>query len=198
MRLRTLLITAVVALGLIAAPVVTTQFSPVTEVSAAATTGKLAWGGRKGLTDYIGGPQYVTVSEGATKLPGDYIYDWPFVSSDYDPATKTGSVNFRGKVDWHHEGYDFHVIISNPSFVYKDGVGKLVADVRITYPDDNTFPRDGRGPYWDLTDTPAVVNGNTISWTNVATTVNDEGDKHMNPFYVKGYAYDPATFSFTK
>ncbi|RJQ78795.1 hypothetical protein D5S17_12000 [Pseudonocardiaceae bacterium YIM PH 21723] len=178
-KLRVLLAAAAVALGLIAAPAVTSAVS--SDPVAAQANSNLSWSGRKSLTEYVGGPAQVTVSEGATKLKDNVTYDWPFVSSDYNPSTKTGSINFKGKVDWWHSGYNFHVVISNPSIVYKNGVGQLWADVHSTL--EGQIDSKGRDAVWDLS------GGDTI--------VTEAGEKLL-AFYAKGEKWDPVNYQVAK
>ncbi|RJQ78793.1 hypothetical protein D5S17_11990 [Pseudonocardiaceae bacterium YIM PH 21723] len=192
MKIRILLATAAVALGLIAAPAINQSISSA-PVAATKADGELVWAGRKNLTSYVGGPENVTVSDGAYKLPPTQDdFSWAFLSTDYNPATKTGSINYKGKVDWYHAGHGFHIIISNPTIKYTNGKGEFIADVKMPVTGGETT--EGRAAIFTLSDSAGTVEGNKYSWPSVGTTVTAEGERLFQKWYAAGSAWDSAKY----
>ncbi|RJQ78794.1 hypothetical protein D5S17_11995 [Pseudonocardiaceae bacterium YIM PH 21723] len=193
MKLRVLLAAAAVTLGLIAAPAVTQHVTakPVADTPFANT---LIWPGRKSLTSYVDGN--VTLSDGVYRNANDKdSFIWPFAGSDYNEATKTGSVNFKGKVDWNHVGHGFHLTISNPTFKLTNGKAQLVADVTLAVNGGETT--QGRDAYWDLELASTWDKDGELGWYGTPK-VTEAGAKVFQKWYGVGDAWDAAAGRYTK
>ncbi|TDV38673.1 HtaA domain-containing protein [Actinophytocola oryzae] len=186
----------VVALGLLAGPLVGTA------QAATVSGGQLDWGVKQSFRSYIGGPiahGTITASDGATKN-ADGTFRFPSATGSVDADANSAELAFTGKVEFtgHDSGSGplLYMTIEDIRVTLTASGGTLVADVvskslssgQLTTYDDVEFATLSAA---DLTGT------DTVTGTNVAATLTEAGAPAFADFYPAGTALDPLSFAVT-
>lgn len=166
--------------------------------------GELVWGVRQSFRNYITGPiahGTITTSGGASQASGNGVFTFPNATGVYDADAGTLSAAFAGGV--HFEGHSgiLDVQVSNLRVEVSGTSGAIVADVvsrefigitdagpPITYTDVELVSLN-------LTGITPVVNGNSVTFSNIPSTLTAEGEPAFGGFYPAGDAFDPVSFT---
>ena len=157
------------------------------------TAGSLRWGLRTSFTSYLRGP----IANGSWKLSNgaDWngsAFTFPLRSGSFDPATKSGTLNYSGTV--HMTGHNgiLDMTISNPALVIKGSTGHVYMTVKSS-------SMDGRKTDYgrvDFATFSASTSGNVkINGSSVKLTA--QGAKAFAGFYKTGEPMDSLSSSLT-
>lgn len=182
----------VVALGLLAGPLVGTA------QAATVSGGYLDWGVKQSFRNYITGPiahGAITTSDGATKN-ADGTFRFPAASGAVDADADTAALTFTGTVAFTgHDGLldmtvkDIRVnLTGSGGTLVADVVSKSLSSGQLTTYDDVEFAT--------LADTDLTGTG-TVAGTGIGATLTAAGVPAFADFYPAGTALDPVSFSVT-
>ncbi|MCZ4497736.1 MAG: Ig family protein [Marmoricola sp.] len=170
------------------------------------SSSSLSWGVRTSFRSYIvatGGS--ITASDGATKDTGASTspFTWAGAGGSYDPVTRSGSLDYAGKVVFSAPAHTiWNITITNPSVVLDgDATGTLVADVSYATGGTQAAP-ENIGTSSEVAigtvsvGTPSVT-GATSAYVNQAVTLTQAGSESFAGFYAAGDAMDPLTATAT-
>ena len=163
-------------------------------------SGSMSWGVKESFRKYIKSPiarASWTVS-GVQDRNGIFTYD--NASGYYDPATRTGQIDYPGTLHFTgHKGL-LDLTIANARLQIRDGQGTLVADVDSRELNDD-YKTPGKMISYksvalaqvDLSG--ATLTGDVISAQDARTTPTSKGADAFAGFYEAGQELDPLSFT---
>ncbi|RIV39117.1 HtaA domain-containing protein [Micromonospora radicis] len=166
------------------------------------TGGSLDWGFKSSFRAYVStgnGNPPIAVGDGATRN-ADGTFRFPATGGTYDSATGATTVNYGGTVVFSYPAHFFTITLTNPTVVVDGAGGSLLADVDLQVSGGGFEPVQieqaaiatlGTGA------TSPTVAGETVSWSNLTTTLTETGAAAFAGFFTAGTALDPASVTFT-
>ena len=157
------------------------------------TAGSLRWGLRTSFTSYLRGP----IANGSWKLSdgADWngsAFTFPLRSGSFDPATKSGTLNYSGTV--HMTGHNgiLDMTISNPALVIKGSTGHVYMTVKSSSMDGRKtdYGRVDFATFSTSTSGNVKINGSSVKLTA-------QGAKAFAGFYKAGEPMDSLSSSVT-
>ncbi|MDO4411662.1 HtaA domain-containing protein [Cutibacterium sp.] len=155
--------------------------------------GSLTWGLRTSFTSYLRGP----IANGSWKLSNgaDWngsAFTFPVSSGSFDPATKSGTLNYSGTIHMTgHKGI-LDVTFSNPSLVIKGSTGHVYLTVKSSSTDGKKtdYGRVDFATFSVSTSGNVKINGSSVKLTAI-------GAKAFAGFYKTGEPMDSLTSKLT-
>lgn len=167
----------------------------------------LNWGFKESFRTYIKNIAVgsITVSEGAARSGTSPTagFTWPSAGGTYDPVTRSGQLNYGGKVTFRSTGHGiWFITLANPKVVLNgSSSGKLLVDVSYRTGGTESAP-DSVGSavavdFGAVAVSPPTVSGNSSTYTNQAVTLTAPGAEAFGGFYEAGTVLDPFTAKAT-
>ncbi|MBV7363166.1 HtaA domain-containing protein [Actinomycetaceae bacterium TAE3-ERU4] len=154
------------------------------------TSGNLGWGLRKSFTTYIRG-----IAQGDWKLSGGVSWDgsrfnFPVDSGVYNSRTRTGTINYSGKIAFngHHGILDMR--IANPSIVINGNRATLYATVSSSDMSGKHI-NYGRVHFASMSVSNVRLNGGQLTFNASGVSLTGSGSKAFAGYYSAGEALAP-------
>jgi hypothetical protein len=162
------------------------------------TDGFLDWGFKDSFRSYITGPiahGAISVSGGATQNTNGTFHFSPAGSGSHDSVAATTSAAFAGGVRFTGHDGELDMTISNVRVQLTGTSGTLIFDIEtLSQGQLQDFPSTAFATL-NLAGISPVTSGNTVSWSNIPTTLTAAGADAFAGFYFPGQALDPASFT---
>ena len=190
MRIRLVIATATMAALL--------PISPVAQAQGA--TGELTWGIRSSFNNYTGGAS--ELRDGAERKGN--AFSFPLVSQSYNAAEDRTEAQFRGEVVYKkycrdNGSCDLDLSMKNPKIVIDDDGSYIEATVSSKqYNKNETYAPATPVRIANLF-TPSAgfkSDNGRIEWSEIPTSLTEEGNKMFSEFYTVGEGLDPVNFSY--
>ncbi|MGQ0680131.1 MAG: HtaA domain-containing protein [Actinomycetota bacterium] len=196
--------------GIVAATVLVGQPSG-RAASTVVTGGKVDWGIKASLRNYIVGPIARGAVQAGDGASGTGPFQFPVKGATADPAVPSASVKMGGSVRFTgHEGKldlkmsDFSISISGSQGTLSATINTLSSGVDPFNPSPPPAPAPTPSPkvftgivLANLSLGPPVVSENTIAWVDVAVSLTPAGVEPFGGFYSPGEILDPMTISLS-
>ncbi|MEW2476380.1 HtaA domain-containing protein [Micromonospora gifhornensis] len=175
---------------------------PATAAPADVTGGSLDWGFKSSFRAYVStgnGNPPIAVTDGATRN-ADGTFKFPATGGTYDSATGATTVTYGGTVVFSYPAHFFTITLANPTVVLDGAGGSLLADVDLQASGGGFQPvrieQAAVATLGTATASP-TASGDTVSWSNLTTTLTETGATAFSGFFTTGTVLDPASFTFT-
>lgn len=172
--------------------------APASAAPAGITGGTLDWGFKASFRAYVStgnGNPPIAVGGGATRN-ADGTFRFPATEGTYDAATGATTVHHGGTVVFSYPAHFFEITLSNPTVVLQGGSGSLMADVDLEVSGGGFEPvHVTQAEIATVAAADPVVSGDTVTWSNLATTLTETGASAFAGFYTAGTALDPLSLS---
>ncbi len=193
--------------GTAIASLVAASLLPVTPAFAETAAGSLTWGIRSSFNSYTGGP--FAVQDGAKKNANNpYIFDFTLTDVTFDPETKRteaqfdGTIiyrNYCGKLEKTPENCALDFNLEDPKVVISPEDSYLEATVDSKqYPDGGRF-KPGKPVQIAKLHTDSATfseQDGWVHWSDISTTLTEDGNGLFSRFYNVGEGLDPVSFSY--
>ncbi|MFI7024012.1 HtaA domain-containing protein [Micromonospora sp. NPDC049900] len=176
--------------------------APATAAPADVTAGSLDWGFKSSFRAYVStgnGNPPIAVADGATRN-ADGTFKFPVAGGTYDSATGATTVNYGGTVVFSYPSHFFKITLANPTVVVDGAGGSLLADVDLEVSGGGFEPvqiEQAAIATLGTGGTNPTVSGDSVSWSNLTTTLTETGASAFAGFFTAGTALDPTSFTFT-
>ena len=193
-------VAAALALGLAASTTVGADAAQAAETEI--TGGFLDWGFKESFRSYISsgdGDPPIAASDGAS-ITTNGTFQFPVTGGTYDDETGAVTVNHGGTVVFSYPSHGFQVTLANPTVVLDGQGGELLADVELSSSLPAYEPVTATQAAVALIDTggaPPRVDGGTVRYSGLNTTITETGQAAFANFYPVGTALDPLSFAFS-
>ena len=173
--------------------------SPVAQ--AQSVTGELNCGFRSSFNNYTGGAS--ELRDGVERKGNTFSF--PMESQSYDQAENRTEAQFRGEVIYkkycHDNGScDLDLSMKNPKVVITDNGSYIEATVSSKqYNKNETYAPATPVRIANLHTASAGFKNNNgrIEWSQIPTSLTEEGNKMFSEFYTVGEGLAPVSFSYT-
>jgi hypothetical protein len=176
--------------------------APAAAAPASVTSGALDWGFKASFRAYVqtgNGNPPIAVSNGATRN-ADGTFKFPATGGTYDAATGATTVHYGGTVVFSYPAHFFSITLANPTVVVDGAGGSLLADVDLETSGGGFEPvhvDQAQVATLGTAGASPAVSGDTVTWTNLVTTMTETGAAAFAGFYGAGTVLDPLSFAFT-
>ncbi|OKH92266.1 HtaA domain-containing protein [Streptomyces uncialis] len=163
-------------------------------------TGQSAWAFKTSWVNYVLAMRgSVNVADGATQGTGGLI-GYPVKHGSVDPAGRDADVRFGGSVTYAVPDHGITAItLASPRIVLKDGEGTLYMNVTTDLVAGEAPVTTADVPFAKLTASAGALDGDTIDWTGITSTLTEEGSQIFAyrgaPMYPAGSALEPLAVS---
>ncbi|WP_432968623.1 HtaA domain-containing protein [Dactylosporangium sp. CA-233914] len=171
--------------------------------AAAATdvdSGYLDWGFKASFRAYVStgnGTPPIGAGNGAT-INGNGTFRFPVTGGSHDAATGATSVNYGGTVTFSYPAHFFSITMANPTVQLDGATRVLKADVDLTTTGGGFEPvHVVQAVVATIGAGDPVVDGTSVTWTNLSATMTETGASAFAGFYTAGSALDPLSSSLT-
>ncbi|MFC0531850.1 HtaA domain-containing protein [Phytohabitans kaempferiae] len=174
--------------------------APASAAPADITGGTLDWGFKASFRAYVStgnGNPPIGVSDGATRN-ADGTFRFTATGGTYDAATGATTVHYGGTVVFSYPAHFFEITLSNPTVVLNGTSGSLLGDVDLEVSGGGFEPvHVEQAEIATIALAEPAVAGDTVTWSNLATTMTETGASAFAGFYTAGTALDPLSFAVT-
>ncbi|AKE42049.1 HtaA domain-containing protein [Corynebacterium kutscheri] len=187
-------------------PLISLALLPIAPVHANPAEGNLFWGIRASFNNYTGGPS--AFLDGATATANGFKF--PLESQSYDASQERMEAQFSGGVHYRKyctdptkplEGFcHLDLKFSNPKVVIDDDGSYIEAMVSSRqYLSGETYAPKNPVKIVQLHTASARFSkkDGTINWSNIATSLTEEGLKMFSNFYNLNEGLDPVALTYT-
>ncbi|WP_238009938.1 HtaA domain-containing protein [Dactylosporangium sp. AC04546] len=174
--------------------------APAAAAPAEVDSGHLDWGFKASFRAYVStgnGTPPIGAANGAT-INANGTFRFPVTGGSYDAASGAATVNYGGTVVFSYPAHFFTITVANPTVQLDGATRVLKADVDLAATGGGFEPvHVVQAVVATIGAGDAVVDGTSVSWTNLAVTMTETGASAFGGFYSAGSALDPLTSAVT-